>query len=111
MGEKHACNTHEKRMLPPRLENNLTEELEPIREVGGDKEVELSEGEGGRVAFPVAPMERDVTESPYAQEGPVEVHYFRHGMFSLRLSFGMTGQTGLLTRWPGVWCRRLSQSG
>jgi len=33
-------------------------------------------------------MERDVTESPYAQEGTVEVHYFRHGMFSLRLRFG-----------------------
>src|SRR5258706_13199248 len=98
MGRQKGSTTPPKPFAPPRLENNLTEELEPIREVGGDKEVVLSEGEGGRVAFPVAPMERDVTESPYSQEGPVLVLYVRLGMFILRVSFGLTRRRCLVRR-------------
>src|ERR1700674_3002993 len=110
MGEQHAFDVHAKRIVPSRFENNLTEELELFRDVRGDKEIDLPETERGCVAFQVAPVKRDITESPYAQEGLVEVHSFRHGMFSLRLRFRLTGRSGLGRRWHRDCGRGLRQS-
>ena len=46
IGEQQAFDIHAKRIVPPRFENNFTEELELFRDVRGDKEIELPETEG-----------------------------------------------------------------
>src|SRR2546429_4542412 len=110
MGEQQALDIHAKGIVPPRFENYLTENLEPFRDVRGDKEVDLPEAERGCVTFQVASVKGDVTESPYAQERLVEVHSFREGMFSLRLRLRLTGRSGLGGRWLGDCSRGLRQS-
>src|SRR6202171_5846340 len=83
------------------FEDNLTEEFEFFRDIRRDEQVELSQGEGGRVAFSGVTVKSDIAEAPEAQESLAKGHSLRHRAFCLLLSFA-DGRCTLLSG-PGCW--------
>src|ERR1700745_3964354 len=66
-------------VVRPSLEHDFTQELELVGNVGGHKQVELTEGEGGFVSRKagrviVVAVESNVAESPDTQQGLAHVH-------------------------------------
>src|SRR6267378_2429717 len=92
--------------IPPRssFEDNLTEEFELFRDVRGDEQVELAEGEGGRVAFSGVTVKSDIAEAPEAQERLAKVHSLWHRAFCLAFCLLLSFIDGRCTLLSGPRC-------
>src|SRR5882762_7870719 len=87
-------------VVRPTFKDDFAEELEFFRDVRSDEKVELAKAEGGRIMPLAIPVERDIAESPHAQQCLANIHSLRHCVVRLQLSFTY----GRRTRWDG--CRR-----
>src|SRR6267378_3734391 len=107
----HAFKIHAEIIELVGFKDDLAEKLETFREVRSDEQIYLPNGEGtreasislalGGVVDVVVAVKGDVAESPYAQEGPVQVHSLRLGRLTLRLRVRLTWRSGLGRRLLG----------
>src|ERR1700751_2972858 len=91
IGEQEALDIDTENIVLASLEHHLTQELEFVRQIGGDEKVHLAKGEGSCSAFLGAAEKVSITESSDAQQRLVQVHRLGLGMRSCRLSLRVGG--------------------